>query len=166
MFFPPPPNVYFFHPPIGNGSRGVRCTLLMKSARDKRTPSLQPASSACRGGEYLCCGGGRFEQCSSSSSSGPSSHNARQSWRQRCSEPNPVARGKQCGERRFRELSNLARGEASPGEFPWTCLILDGENNFIGTCAIIPENKNNAIQGGTRKVITAAHKLANIQRNE
>ena len=28
LFSPPPSNVYFFHPPLGKESRGVRCTLL------------------------------------------------------------------------------------------------------------------------------------------
>jgi len=53
----------------------------------------------------------------------------------------------------------LQHGESSPGEFPWTCLILNQNNDFVGTCAIIPENSNNALNSGTSKVLTAAHNL-------
>ena len=56
-------------------------------------------------------------------------------------------------------VSGLQHGESSPGEFPWTCLILNQNNDFVGTCAIIPENSNNALNSGTSKVLTAAHNL-------
>ena len=26
----------------------------------------------------------------------------------------------------------------SPGEFPWSCLLLTEENGFVGNCALIP----------------------------
>ena len=55
--------------------------------------------------------------------------------------------------------SGVQHGESSPGEFPWTCLILNQNNDFVGTCAIIPENFNNDITRGTSKVITAAHNI-------
>ena len=58
------------------------------------------------------------------------------------------------------------QGESSPEEFPWTCLILDGDNGFVGTCAVVPETFDNDISKGTRKVITAAHKLAKVGENE
>jgi hypothetical protein len=64
------------------------------------------------------------------------------------------------------QLPNLGRGEGSPEEFPWSCLILDGKNNFVGSCAIIPERSDNDISQGTRKVITAAHKLKNVGPRE
>jgi hypothetical protein len=32
---------------------------------------------------------------------------------------------------------------ASPGEFPWTCLVLNQKNDFIGSCAIIPSDFSN-----------------------
>merc|ERR1712013_543652 len=57
-------------------------------------------------------------------------------------------------------------GEASPGEFPWTCLVLNQNNDFIGSCAVIPNDSSNNNGRGTRKVVTAAHKLKNIQQNE
>ena len=66
----------------------------------------------------------------------------------------------------FRPVGGRSRGESSPEEFPWTCLVLDGDNNFVGTCAIIPENFNNDISRGTRKVITAVHKLEAVGKNE
>lgn len=84
-------------------------------------------------------------------------------WTQGCAGLTPRGNNKQCGSRSFRHAPNRARGEASPEEFPWTCLILDGDNNFVGTCAIIPDNFDNDIRRGTRKVITAAHKLEKVQ---
>merc|ERR1712130_131230 len=53
----------------------------------------------------------------------------------------------------------LQHGEASPGEFPWTCLVLNQNNDFIGSCAVIPNDSSNNNGRGTRKVVTAAHKL-------
>ena len=61
-----------------------------------------------------------------------------------------------CGIRDFDgESEGISVGEASPGEFPWTCMILTAENGFVGNCAIIPGVK-------TASVITAAHKLNKI----
>merc|ERR1712013_464726 len=54
----------------------------------------------------------------------------------------------------------------SPGEFPWTCLVLNQNNDFIGSCAVIPNDSSNNNGRGTRKVVTAAHKLKNIQHEE
>ena len=69
---------------------------------------------------------------------------------------------KQCGTRNYvRPVSNLQHGESSPGEFPWTCLILNQDNDFIGSCAIIP-----GTNGGASKVVTAAHKLKDVKLNE
>ena len=96
----------------------------------------------------------------------PSNKNPVVNWDQRCSEPEPrnIRRGeKRCGERRFREISNKQRGEANPAEFPWTCLVLDQNNNFVGSCAIIPDNRFNDVRSGTDRVILAAHKLKNIR---
>merc|ERR1712032_1560960 len=60
----------------------------------------------------------------------------------------------------------LQHGEASPGEFPWTCLVLNQNNDFIGSCVVIPNDSSNNNGRGTRKVVTAAHKLKNVQQNE
>jgi len=92
-------------------------------------------------------------------------------WRQPngCSEPEPrnIRRGeKRCGERRFREISGKKQGQANPAEFPWTCLVLDVNNNFIGSCAIIPDNRFNDVRSGTDRVIMAAHKLKGVRSND
>merc|ERR1712228_150449 len=81
---------------------------------------------------------------------------------QGCSETAAFS-NKQCGTRSFDgPAQGLAHGEASPGEFPWTCLLLNQNNDFIGSCAIIPNDFSNNNNRGTRKVITAAHKLKKI----
>ena len=78
-----------------------------------------------------------------------------------------VNSGKQCGTRNFpAPARGLQHGEASPGEFPWTCLVLNQNNDFIGSCAVIPNDSSNNNGRGTRKVVTAAHKLKNIRQNE
>merc|ERR1711971_594679 len=70
-----------------------------------------------------------------------------------------VNSGKQCGTRNFpAPARGLQHGEASPGEFPWTCLVLNQNNDFIGSCAVIPNDSSNNNGRGTRKVVTAAHK--------
>merc|ERR1712038_2023727 len=86
-----------------------------------------------------------------------------------CSEPEPrnIRRGeKRCGERRFREIDGKKQGQANPAEFPWTCLVLDVNNNFIGSCAIIPDNRFNDVRSGTDRVIMAAHKLKDVRSND
>ena len=90
-------------------------------------------------------------------------------WEQKCVETEPLSiltGEKRCGERRFREISGKEKGEANPGEFPWTCLVLNGNNDFVGSCAIIPDNRFNDVRSGTDRVITAAHKLKTIKKNE
>merc|ERR1712203_1075277 len=47
-----------------------------------------------------------------------------------------------------------------------TCLLLNENNDFIGTRAIIPESFSNDNNRGTSKVITAAHNLKKIGFNE
>ena len=79
-------------------------------------------------------------------------------WKQGCRETARPAGTKQCGTRSFvRPARGLKPDEASPGEFPWTCMILTMENGFVGNCAIIPGR-----DAGTKMVITAAHKLNKI----
>merc|ERR1712154_460216 len=62
--------------------------------------------------------------------------------------------------------SGLQHGQTLPGEFPWTCLLLNQNNDFVGSCAVIPDDFNNDNGRPTRKILTAAHKLKNIQRND
>lgn len=86
-------------------------------------------------------------------------------WEQRCAstEPRNIRQGeKRCGERRFRDISGKKPGQANPAEFPWACLVLDQNNNFIGSCAIIPDNRFNDVRSGTDRVIMAAHKLKEL----
>jgi len=84
-------------------------------------------------------------------------------WTQGCSRETATFSNKQCGTRSYNSpATGLAHGEASPGEFPWTCLLLNQNNDFIGSCAIIPNDFSNDNNRGTRKVITAAHKLKKI----
>jgi len=88
-------------------------------------------------------------------------------WTQGCSRENVRPSNKLCGTRSFdRPAFGLKHGEASPGEFPWTCLLLNQDNDFIGSCAIIPNDFSNDNTRGTRKVITAAHKLKKIKERE
>ena len=60
----------------------------------------------------------------------------------------------------------LFTAEAKPYEMPWTCLVLKANNDFVGSCAIVPDNRENNIASGTDRVITAAHKLKNVQGPE
>jgi len=128
----------------------------------------------CEANERACCynSGSTLNNVVSQSRcitrSRPTSRNVY--WEQRCAstEPRNIRRGeKRCGERRFREISGKKQGQANPSEFPWTCLVLDQNNNFLGSCAIIPDNRFNDVRSGTDRVIMAAHKLKNLSpRND
>lgn len=68
---------------------------------------------------------------------------------------------KQCGMRQFDEL-DLPNSEVTPGEFPWTCSLWTverGNEKYLGSCAIVPNDRGNDINAPTRRVITAAHKV-------
>jgi len=87
-------------------------------------------------------------------------------WTQGCQEA-PVYGSKQCGTRNYPgPVSGLSHGQSSPGEFPWTCILLNQNNDFVGTCAIITDDSTNNNNQPTRKVLTAAHKLKNIATND
>merc|ERR1712107_214689 len=87
-------------------------------------------------------------------------------WVQGCSETS-VYGNQQCGTRTYRgPVRGLSEGESSPGEFPWTCLILNQNNDFLGTCALVPQTFNNDLGRGTRKILTAAHNLKKIGPND
>merc|ERR1712079_966272 len=84
-------------------------------------------------------------------------------WVQGCSETS-VYGNQQCGTRTYRgPVRGLSEGESSPGEFPWTCLILNQNNDFLGTCALVPQTFNNDLGRGTRKILTAAHNLKSVK---
>jgi len=87
-------------------------------------------------------------------------------WTQGCRE---TARNsaKMCGTRQPAIVTSGGDyADSAPGEFPFTCLLLNQNNDFVGSCAIIPDNFNNDNTRPTRKVITAAHKLKNLQQND
>merc|ERR1712165_288560 len=88
-------------------------------------------------------------------------------WTQGCQETQAPRGGKQCGTRSYAgPVNGLSHGQASPGEFPWTCILLNQNNDFVGTCAVITDDFSNNNNAPTRKVITAAHKLKNIATND
>jgi len=86
-------------------------------------------------------------------------------WSQGCTE-NVRNSAKLCGTRQPAFTGGQEHGTSKPGEFPWTCLLLNQDNDFVGSCAVIPDNFNNDNSRPTRKVITAAHKLKNVKRND
>merc|ERR1712088_1268956 len=88
-------------------------------------------------------------------------------WTQGCQETQAPRGGKQCGTRNYAApVSGLSHGQASPGEFPWTCILLNQNNDFLGTCAIIPNDFTNNNNAPTRKILTASHKLKNIEQTD
>lgn len=87
-------------------------------------------------------------------------------WRQGCAERVTSGGNKLCGTRNFRPVSTSVPSQSSPGEFPWTCLLLNQDNDFIGTCVIVPEDFSNNNGRATRKVLTAAHKLKKLGQND
>merc|ERR1712012_447640 len=97
----------------------------------------------------------------------PQSANQFVPWTQGCADNAPRS-NKMCGTRQAVLPSNPGGdfADSLPGEFPWTCLLLNQNNDFIGSCAIIPDNSKNDNRRPTRKVITAAHKLKSLQQND
>merc|ERR1711971_1342616 len=70
------------------------------------------------------------------------------------------------GEREPGEGGGDCQQELRAAEFPWTCLILNQNNDFLGTCALVPQSFNNDLGRGTRKILTAAHNLKKIGPND
>ena len=92
-------------------------------------------------------------------------------WVQGCEETpvygETITDTKACGTQEYiSQVAGLGHGETTPGEFPWSCLILNQNNDFLGSCAIIPNDSANKNENGVRKVITAAHKLNDVQATE
>ena len=136
--------------------------------RISNIPSQSQKSSSCPVGQKTCCYDAQIDfsvfgkTCLSPEQANSAVNGL---WRQACSER--VSAGpKQCGTRQFSPSKTQKFGEASPGEFPWTCLLLNQNNDFVGTCAIIPNDGSNDNGRGTRKVLTAAHKLKKIGQTE
>jgi len=128
-------------------------------------PTSEPFES-CPSGTRSCCYGtnSQLDSVSSFCRSYPGQTN--EAWRQGCTEGRNVGgpiNGNQCGERFPRNDVAVGKAEAKPYEFPWTCLVLKDNNDFVGSCAIVPDNRENDISRGTDRVITAAHKLKNVK---
>eukprot|EP00088_Acartia_fossae_P035299 TRINITY_DN36332_c0_g1_i1.p1 TRINITY_DN36332_c0_g1~~TRINITY_DN36332_c0_g1_i1.p1 ORF type:complete len:454 (-),score=113.52 TRINITY_DN36332_c0_g1_i1:109-1470(-) len=125
--------------------------------------------SSCPSGQKTCCYDNSIDLSvfgKTCISPQQANNNAQGIWRQSCSERNFGSASKTCGQRSFVTSPSSEQAAASPGEFPWTCLLLNQNNDFIGTCAIVPEDFNNNNGRGTRKVLTAAHKLSKIGVND
>jgi len=131
---------------------------------NRPSPTNNFQQNTCPVGQKACC----YESSVDHSLFGrtctsPGQTQNQETIRYGCDENIVSSSGKQCGTRNYlRPASNLNHGESSPGEFPWTCLILNGNNDFIGSCAIIPGNNGQA----TNRVVTAAHKLKDVQLKE
>jgi len=91
-------------------------------------------------------------------------------WRlQECGEaiqtPTPVKprnAGENCGERSFRPVEDAPYAVTSPGEFPWTCHVVDGQTDeFVATCAVIAADSRATLSGETDRVVTVAHRVHN-----
>jgi len=94
-----------------------------------------------------------------------SANNQFVSWNQGCNE-NVRSSSKMCGTRQPARTGGDEHGDSKPGEFPWTCLLLNQNNDFVGSCAVIPDDFSNDNTRATRKIITAAHKLKSLQQND
>jgi len=76
-----------------------------------------------------------------------------------------------CGERHFTPLPNSQRNQASPGEFPWMCLVLGPDESgpkgnwdrIIAHCVIVPETFDNDVSYGTNKVLTVSNRLKDLK---
>jgi len=130
-------------------------------------PSASEPQQSCPAGQKTCCYDGSIDlsvfgkQCLN-----PQQAQQSVPWTQGCQESQPQG-VKQCGTRNYdRPVSGLEHGQASPGEFPWTCLLLNQNNDFVGTCAVIPNDFSNNNNAPTRKVLTAAHKLKVLEQTE
>jgi len=132
--------------------------------------SSSGSSYQCPRGQRQCCYTDARFSCPNSAGSGSSfefgggsgGSSSGNLIKQRCQESSSFG-SNQCGQRSYQgPVSGLSHGESSPGEFPWTCLILNQNNDFVGSCAIIPETSSNSLSSGTSKVITAAHNLKNV----
>jgi len=123
------------------------------------SPEELPAAPTCPLAMKACCYQPDLDlQTFDISCLTPEQAHTPEQWKQSCEETPEQGVVKQCGTRSFlRPAEGLHDNEASPGEFPWTCMILTRGNGFVGNCAIIPGNN-----GTTKSVITAAHKLNKI----
>jgi len=130
-------------------------------------PSASIPQKSCPTGQKTCCYDANIDlSIFGKTCVNPQTANQNIPWTQGCRENQPQGR-KQCGTRNFnRPVSGLSHGQTSPGEFPWTCLLLNQNNDFIGTCALVPNDFSNNNNAPVRKVLTAAHKLKAIAERD
>jgi len=131
-------------------------------------PSEAISKGGCPSGSRQCCYDSNINTNSFGNQCFQSNQQSQQfvPWDQGCLQEVPRNGGKQCGQRFFQPAQNLERGQASPEEFPWICMMLTDKDRFLGSCAIVPEDSDNDISSGTYRVITAAHKLGSLKQNE
>eukprot|EP00091_Calanus_sinicus_P017693 TRINITY_DN382_c0_g1_i11.p1 TRINITY_DN382_c0_g1~~TRINITY_DN382_c0_g1_i11.p1 ORF type:complete len:497 (-),score=165.67 TRINITY_DN382_c0_g1_i11:62-1552(-) len=138
---------------------------------NRPTPE-SPSATTCPAGYKVCCSGETGSEVDTSvfgrSSCLPPTKVVTEPWVQGCEETpvygETITGTKACGTQEYiSPVAGLGHGETTPGEFPWSCLILNQNNDFIGSCAIIPNDSTNKNENGVRKVITAAHKLNDVQ---
>jgi len=75
---------------------------------------------------------------------------------------------KRCGTRSV-EKQVLPGSEVFTGEFPWACSVFKKrqyQDEYLGGCAIIPNERDNSIQRPTYRVITAASKVTKPKSKE
>jgi len=130
-----------------------------------------PSATSCPVGYKICCSGETGSEVDTSvfgrSSCLPPTKVVTEPWVQGCEETpvygETITGTKACGTQEYiSPVASLGHGETTPGEFPWSCLILNQNNDFLGSCAIIPNDSTNKNENGVRKVITAAHKLNDV----
>eukprot|EP00092_Neocalanus_flemingeri_P004843 GFUD01005211.1.p1 GENE.GFUD01005211.1~~GFUD01005211.1.p1 ORF type:complete len:497 (-),score=130.91 GFUD01005211.1:51-1541(-) len=139
-----------------------------------RPSTAGPSPSSCPAGYKICCSGGAGSEVDMSvfgrSACLPPTKIVNEPWVQGCEETpvygEMITGAKACGTEFSSPVAGLGQGEATPGEFPWSCLILNQNNDFVGSCAIIPNDSSNKNEKGTRKVITAAHKLNDVKETD
>jgi len=139
------------------------------STRIVNRPSGRPAEiNTCPSNLKTCCYDSQTVDLSVFGRSCLTPDQANGVWRPACGEQITSRRNvKDCGSREYRSVSQQGPpGQTSPGEFPWTCLLLNQDNDFVGTCAIIPSSTSNDNGQPIVKVITAAHKLLKIGKKD
>lgn len=137
-------------------------------------PAPASPSTSCPAGSRVCCRASAGPTVDMSvfgrSACVPPTRVVSEPWVQGCQETQvygeTITGVKACGTQEFSPVADLGHGETSPGEFPWSCLILNQNNDFIGSCAIIPNDSANKNEQGVRKIITAAHKLNDVQSSD
>jgi len=142
--------------PVTGGKGSISTRIVNRPGAEINTNTNSNQEAVCAPGQKVCCYQDDIDLGLFGRSCVPPQTRGER-WQQGCRENSFSSSSgvKACGTRNYnRPVSGLAHGTASPGEFPWTCLILNQNNDFVGSCAIIPTNSQNDNRQGTRKVIT------------